>query len=164
MTIITENIIDGFIEKYEDETSYLKDLKKMADEQGDLMAFIDQENYSLLTENEVALMEYLTVIIFATSQSVYEKKLVISGKQLEKSEEDNWDIFNAANTKNFTKILDLYFENYAQEDLLALVEDSVQPEDDSIVTPVGREIIPHPIQGDRSYKDKYCSDPLESIF
>ena len=89
MTIITENIIDGFIEKYEDETSYLKDLKKMADEQGDLMAFIDQENYSLLTENEVALMEYLTVIIYATSQSVYEKKLVISGKQLEKSEEDN---------------------------------------------------------------------------
>ena len=141
MTIITENIIDGFIEKYEDETSYLKDLKKMADEQGDLMAFIDQENYSLLTENEVALMEYLTVIIFATSQSVYEKKLVISGKQLEKSEEDNWDISNAANTKNFSKILDLFFENYAQEDLLALVEDSVQPEDDSIVTPVGREII-----------------------
>jgi hypothetical protein len=141
MTIITENIIDGFIDKYEDETSYLKDLKKMADEQSDLMAFIDQENYSLLTENEVALMEYLTVIIYATSQSVYEKKLVISGKQLEKSEEDNWDIFNSANTKNFSKILDIYFENYAQEDLLALVEDSVQPEDDSIVTPVGREII-----------------------
>lgn len=141
MTIITENIIDGFIEKYEDETSYLKDLKKMADEQGDLMAFIDQENYSLLTENEVALMEYLSVIIYATSQSLYEKKLVISGKQLEKSEEENWDVFNAANTKNFSKILDLFFENYAQEDLLALVEDSVQPEDDSIVTPVGREII-----------------------
>jgi hypothetical protein len=141
MTIITENIIDGLMDKYENEAAYLEELKKMAEQQQDLVAFIDQENYTLLTVDEVALMEYLTVIIYSASQSVTNKKLFITGKQLEKCEEENWDIFNATNTKNFAKILDRFFENYPQEDLLALVEDSLQPEDDSIVTPVGREII-----------------------
>lgn len=141
MTIITENIINGFIDKYENETTYLQDLKRMTEEQRDLVAFIDQENYTLLTDGEVALMEYLTVIIYSAFQLVVENKLVITGHQLEKSEEENWDIFNATNTKNFSKVMDRFFENYAQEDLLALVEDSLQPEDDSIVTLVGREII-----------------------
>ncbi|MBP6236463.1 MAG: hypothetical protein KA270_15645 [Saprospiraceae bacterium] len=141
MTIITENIIDGLMDKYENEAAYLEDLKKMAEQQQDLVSFIDQENYTLLTFDEVALMEYLTVIIYSASQSVTNKKLFITGKQLEKCEEENWDIFNATNTKNFAKILDRFFENYPQEDLLALVEDSLQPEDDSIVTSVGREII-----------------------
>ncbi len=141
MTIITENIIDGLMDKYENEAAYLEDLKKMAQQQQDLVAFIDQENYTLLTIDEVALMEYLTVIIYSASKSATNKKLIITGKQLEKCEEENWDIFNATDTKNFSKILDRFFENYPQEDLLALVEDSLQPEDDSIVTPVGREII-----------------------
>jgi len=141
MTIITENIIDGLMDKYENEAAYLDDLKTMAEEQQDLVGFIDQENYSLLTIDEVALMEYLTVIIYSASQSSSDKKLFITGKQLEKCEEENWDIFNATNTKNFATILDRFFENYTQEDLLALVEDSLQPEDDSVVTPVGREII-----------------------
>lgn len=141
MTIITENIIDDLMDIYENEAAYLEDLKKMAEQQQDLVAFIDQENYTLLTVDEVALMEYLTVIIYSASQSVTNKKLFITGKQLEKCEEENWDIFNATNTKNFAKILDRFFENYPQEDLLALVEDSLQPEDDSIVTSVGREII-----------------------
>ena len=141
MTIITENIIDGLMDKYENEAAYLEDLKKMAEQQQDLVAFIEQENYTLCTVDEVALIEYLTVIIYSGSQSVTNKKLFITGKQLEKCEEENWDIFNATNTKNFAKILDRFFENFPQEDLLALVEDSLQPEDDSIVTPVGREII-----------------------
>ena len=94
------------MDKYENEAAYLEDFKKMAEQQQDLVAFIDQENYTLLTVDEVALMEYLTVIIYSASQSVTNKKLFITGKQLEKCEEENWDIFNATNTKNFAKILD----------------------------------------------------------
>lgn len=141
MTIISEKIIDKFIERYENESLYLDDLKILMNEQPDLMAFIDQENYSLLTKNEITLMEYLTVIIYFSSKSISEKKLHIFGKQLEKSEEINWNIFNTTNTKNFNTILDAFFENYEQEDLLALVEDSLQPDEDNIVTTVGREII-----------------------
>ena len=37
--------------------------------------------------------------------------------------------------------LDSFFKDYPQEDLLALVEDSIQQDEDNIVTPVGREII-----------------------
>lgn len=141
MTIIIENTIEKLIERYESEANYLDDLKKMSDLYPDLMSYIDQENHTLLTNDEIALLEYLTVVIFFSAQSSQEKPLIVNGKTLEKTEEANWDIFNTSNNKNFSKILDLYFENYPQEDLLALVEDSVQQDDESTVTAVGREII-----------------------
>jgi hypothetical protein len=141
MITITENIIDQYIERYETEANYLTDLKILTETQPELMAFIDQENYTLLTNDEVALMEYLSAIIYFSCQSQYEKAIVINGKNLEKAEEDNWDIFNASTNKNFNKILDIYFENYPQEDLLALIEDCIIQDEDSTVTAVGREII-----------------------
>ena len=141
MINITEVIIDSYIERYENENHYLNDLKELGEKHPDLMSFIDQENYTLLTNDEVALMEYLTTIIYYSCKSEVGTTLKISGAELEKSEEKNWDTFNQSTTKNFTKILDTYFENYPQEDLLALVEDSIQQDDESIVTSVGREII-----------------------
>jgi hypothetical protein len=141
MITITENTIDQHIEKYESEALYLADLKELSETQPDLMAFIDQENYTLLTNDEIALMEYLTTIIYFSCKTQTGKTLTLQGNNLEKAEETNWDTFNATPNKNFTKILDIYFENYPQEDLLALVEDSVIQDDESTVTAVGREII-----------------------
>lgn len=141
MITITENIIDQYIERYETEANYLTDLKILTETQPELMAFIDQENYTLLTNDEVALMEYLSAIIYFSCQSQSDKTIAINGKNLEKAEEDNWDIFNASTNKNFNKILDIYFENYPQEDLLALIEDCIIQDEDSTVTAVGREII-----------------------
>ncbi len=141
MTIISENIIDTLLDSYADEKNYFSDLKTMAVEQPDLVAFIDQENYTLLTNEEQALMEYLTTVIYFSAKSVLGKNLIVRGKELEKAEEANWNIFNEAATKNFSKILDIFFENYRQEDLLAMVEDSIQQDDENFVTMVGREII-----------------------
>ncbi|MBK8628235.1 MAG: hypothetical protein IPN86_22565 [Saprospiraceae bacterium] len=141
MIAISENTIDAYIERYESEANYIEDLKTLSENQPGLMAFIDQENYTLLTNDEIALMEYLTTIIYFSSQSQVATLLKIMAKELEKAEELNWDIFNASTNKNFAKILDTYFENYQQEDLLALIEDSIQQDDDSTVTAVGREII-----------------------
>ncbi len=141
MTIITENTIDSFIGRYESEDSFITDFKEMAAEQPDLMSFINQENYSLLTPEELSLLEYLTLIIYFSSKSTLSGNPVISGNELERFEEENWNVFNGANTKNFNKILDIFFAGYVQEDLLALIEDSIELEEDNIVTSVGREII-----------------------
>ena len=141
MVTIPESIINDIIDQYQDEVKYLTDLKQLASEQPDLIAFIDQENYSLLTNDEIALLEYLTLVIYFSSMKIIEKTIQIQGKSLEAAEEDNWNTFNEITAKSFFNKLDSFFKDYPQEDLLALVEDSIQQDEDNIVTPVGREII-----------------------
>jgi len=141
MVTIPESIINDIIDQYQDEQKYLTDLKQLASEQPDLIAFIDQENYSLLTNDEIALLEYLTLVIYFSSMKMIEKTIQIQGKSLEAAEEDNWNKFNEITAKSFFNKLDSFFKDYPQEDLLALVEDSIQQDEDNIVTPVGREII-----------------------
>ena len=141
MVTIPESIINDIIDQYQDEVKYLTDLKQLASEQPDLIAFIDQENYSLLTNDEIALLEYLTLVIYFSSMKMIEKTIQIQGKSLEAAEEDNWNTFNEITAKSFFNKLDSFFKDYPQEDLLALVEDSIQQDEDNIVTPVGREII-----------------------
>ena len=141
MVTIPESIINDIIDQYQDEQKYLTDLKQLASEQPDLIAFIDQENYSLLTNDEIALLEYLTLVIYFSSMKMIEKTIQIQGKSLEAAKEDNWNTFNEITAKSFFNKLDSFFKDYPQEDLLALVEDSIQQDEDNIVTPVGREII-----------------------
>ncbi|HMT53455.1 MAG TPA: hypothetical protein PKD16_10195 [Saprospiraceae bacterium] len=141
MVTIPESIINDIIDQYQDEVKYLTDLKHLSSEQPDLIAFIDQENYSLLTNDEIALLEYLTLVIYFSSMKIIEKTIQIQGKSLEAAEEDNWNTFNEITAKSFFNKLDSFFKDYPQEDLLALVEDSIQQDEDNIVTPVGREII-----------------------
>ena len=141
MVTIPESIINDIIDQYQDEQKYLTDLKHLSSEQPDLIAFIDQENYSLLTNDEIALLEYLTLVIYFSSMKIIEKTIQIQGKSLEAAEEDNWNTFNEITAKSFFNKLDSFFKDYPQEDLLALVEDSIQQDEDNIVTPVGREII-----------------------
>jgi hypothetical protein len=141
MQFISESIIDTLIERYEDEKNYLDDFATLINEQPDVRSWLDQENYSLLSKEELVLLEYLSCIIYFSCKKGLNTTLVIPGKILDKWEEDNWDVFNTTNVKNFSKILDVFFEKYPQEDLLALVEDSIQPDDDKVVTSVGSEII-----------------------
>ena len=141
MVFINESAIDSFIEKYENEKDYLNDLSLMLNSQPDLEAFLDQENYSLLTTNELSLLEYLCTIIYYSCASVSNNSIIFHGKVIEKWEEQNWDAFNASKANNFTKIIDVFFEKYPQEDLLALVEDSIQSDEENIVSSVGSEII-----------------------
>ena len=126
MVTIPESIINDIIDQYQDEVKYLTDLKHLASEQPDLIAFIDQENYSLLTNDEIALLEYLTLVIYFSSMKMIEKTIQIQGKSLEAAEEDNWNTFNEITAKSFFNKLDSFFKDYPQEDLLALVEDSIQ--------------------------------------
>jgi hypothetical protein len=141
MIAIPENTIDSVINKYEDENAYLEDLKILGEQQPDLLSFIDQENYSLLKNDEIALMEYLTVVIYSSVLHHLKKIIIIPAKQLETAEEENWSLFNGADVKVFHKILDKAFLDYDQEDLLALVEDSIQTDEEDIISPIGKEII-----------------------
>lgn len=141
MKFIDEGAIDLILSRYEDERSFNTDLESMAKDQAELMTFIDQENYSLLTNEEMDLVQYMTLVIYTSCCLQSEKKLIIPAKELESKEEENWNTFNTASGKSFSKILDVFFKDYFQEDLLAFVEDSLESDEEHFVTPVGREII-----------------------
>lgn len=140
MKFIPETTIDQILNSFEDEAIYNAVLQDVLSNQKDLIAFIDNENQSLLTEKELALLLFLTLVIYKSVQNYHEIS-TIPGEDLEENEETNWEAFHDSNLKSFGKILDKLFENYPQEDLLALVEDSIQEDENEDTTQVGREII-----------------------
>jgi hypothetical protein len=138
---IDENIVNQVLEMCEDDKAYLDAFQDMLTTQPDLNSYLAVENYSLLSAEELSLLEYLTCMIYASTKKALDKTPVIMGPSLEKYEEQNWDVFNEAGKKSFSKVLDLFFDQYPQEDLLALVEDAVSMDDETPVTIVGAEII-----------------------
>ena len=140
MKFIPETTIDQTLNSFEDEITYNAVLEDVLLNQKDLIAFIDEENQSLLTKKELSLLLYLALVIYKSVQNHHEIN-TIPGEDLEENEETNWEAFHDNNLKSFGKILDKLFENYPQEDLLALVEDSIQEDENEDTTQVGREII-----------------------
>lgn len=143
MQFISENTINTLLESFEDQEVFLKKTQQVWNEQPDLAEFVDSENQGLLNESELALLRFLTTLIYSACQQLLSgQRLSVPGQVLENCEEKNWEIFNAQTNKSFRSVLDIFFQNYTQEDLLALVEDSLQEEEEEgIVTTVGREII-----------------------
>jgi len=143
MQFISENIINQILETFEQQETFLEKTRQLWNEQPDLAEFVDGENQGLLNESELGLLRFLTTLIYtACHQESAKTKLSVPGKVLENCEEKNWEIFNDQTNKSFRAILDVFFLEYAQEDLLALVEDTLQDEEDeAIVTSIGREII-----------------------
>lgn len=140
MIYITESTIDHTIEKFENQQYYFQKLDEILNEQKDLISLISAENQSLLSKEELSLLEYLTLIIYFSSKEGAKNLANIKGKDLEEAEENNWETFNSV-SGSFSKVLDKYFDAYPQEDLLSLVEDTLQPDEDQIITNVGREIV-----------------------
>lgn len=141
MEFIKESVIEDVISSFEQEEIYLGAFKNMLENQPGIRNYIEQESLELLTADEMTLLEYLTTVIYTATFKQCGILKIIEPEILESKEDENWAIFNNATNKSFQKILDLFFDMYPQEDLLALVEDSIQMDENSIVTSVGAEII-----------------------
>ncbi len=141
MDFISEKYIEEVIELFDYEPNYLQTLNEIQNLYPDLIYFIDQENHTLLTKEESTILEYLTIVIYQSVKIQLNKIPIIKANDIELNEEKNWDTFNTATSKSFSKILDTFFDGYKQEDLLALIEDSIQQDDENPISSVGREII-----------------------
>jgi hypothetical protein len=141
MIYITDGTINKYIDIFEDQNVYKSKLEQLFTDQKDLMAFIDKDNQSLLSSEESGMLEYLTMILYYSASEQCGKISTLKGQDLEEAEEKNWGVFNSILSGSFSKALDTFFENYQQEDMLALVEDSLQPDEDQVISTVGREII-----------------------
>ena len=141
MEFVPESMIDSYIEKYQDELSFQVAWQQMGEENNIILQFIHPDRLELLSEKEEGVMQFVACILYFSTREKLGKPPFIQGQLLEEKEDLNWELWNKHIKKSVSYALDVFFEEYPQEDLLAFVEDSLQPDEDSEISPAGAEII-----------------------
>ena len=140
MDFISENIIESIAEEIGASEENFKDaLLEFNTEQSFLTAYIFSENFDLLTQPEKEYFLFLVLVIFFSVKNEGGGLDTITEEEIGKAEENNWTLLSEVKSKKFRERMDVFFEGYEQEDLLAFVEDSLTEEEEEIVTKVGRE-------------------------
>jgi hypothetical protein len=147
MKFVDENIIDAVIEQLDNATDdqYEQQMEAFADAQPVIVAYLfNEENFHLLTEDEQGFLQYLCLIIWMSMERVNGAGEPVSEDMLGEAEEKNYGILEATKGSTFRQRLDVFFEGYSQEDLLAFAEEAVLEDEndpESLVTKEGREPI-----------------------
>ncbi len=139
MKFVNENIIEKAAEKLgSDEAVFSASLEKFNDSQAEILAYFFSEDTHAFTNPEREWMLFLLLVILEATEPFYEEQ-DISEQLVLLTEEKNWELLQAAKGKTFRDRLDIFFEDYPQEDLLAFIEDSVTDDEDGNISKEGRE-------------------------
>lgn len=137
---LSEKFIDKVFDKYsEEDKSIESELDEVVGKQPSLVAYLAQENFELLTEDEYGYLLFLSLFTFKVYQESGTVMKIATAEAFDRLEEKNWDILNAAPSGKFSRRIDPLYENYPQEDLLAFMEDAMTDDELPIITKEGRE-------------------------
>lgn len=131
-----ETILTSLAEK--DDQYYGMLVQLFQQEQPALFSYLFSENMELLTDEEKNYLLYLSLVIW---QSVGVLAQTVDEEMVGQLDEENWALLSEASAKIFRDRLDVFFDNYHQEDLLAFAEDALADDEDDIVTKEGRELM-----------------------
>lgn len=140
MTIIEEKTIEESIELLSDKDMYHQFFEETVTQNSGLVAYLSAEGFDILTEEEKDLMWYCTLVLLQSWKKITGDFPAISNNDIEDAEEANYDVVGEKQIK-FKEVADLLFEGYEQEDLLAFVEDTLAPDEEDFITPVGRKVM-----------------------
>ncbi len=135
---ISEEIIDNVVEALE-KADFEREIADFTEDYPVLIEYWGAEDFALLTQDEQELMLYILLVLVKSVEKAQGALPPLSSEALENEEEKNWERLETVTAKLFRDRMDVFFENYSQEDLLAFVEDNLVEDDDSIVTKEGRE-------------------------
>lgn len=143
---ISEEAIERVtLEFSEDETSIEHAIEELETEQPEVFGYFFSENIESFTSSE---REYALLLLLTIWRSVKNTGITphpVSADELEEAEERNWELVQDLPVKSYHDRLDVFFENYPQEDLLAFLEDAFSMEEENdeseIVTKEGREAL-----------------------
>jgi hypothetical protein len=145
MKFVSEDIIDAIIDELDaiSDDQYEERMEAFAKAQPVIIAYLfDEENLHLLTEDERGFLQYLILIAWASIERVNGPGEPVSEDQIGEAEEKNYAILEASTAKTFRDRVDPFFEGYAQEDLLAFIEEALLEDEgdpEALLTKEGRE-------------------------
>ena len=140
--MVSEEIIEEVIGFFEsDEEAYVEALARIMDSQPALLAFLSQESIDILLEDEKDILWYIILVIYTSIERSGADHVKVTDTMLGEKEELNWEIYQNQPRGTVREKVTVFFENYHQEDLLAFVEDTLELDDSSPITAVGREVI-----------------------
>lgn len=117
-----EGYKDGFVEGAEEYWHYL-----------------NSESFQGLSDKEHELLFFLNAVVYNVVESVEGATLEFAMPLFQDGEEDNWQV--REEESNWASAADMFFEGYAEEDLLAFVEDMLNSEESDDLTEIGKEVL-----------------------
>ncbi len=144
MKIVTEDILDSVVERFDDsDAAYESAVEALEQEQPVLLGYLFSEEFEAFTQEEKEYVLLLSTIIWSAIKEANGGTVAaVTEKALMEVEEQNWAKLEGITIPHFHERMDVFFDNYAQEDLLAFVEDALaDDEEDPMVTKEAREAI-----------------------
>lgn len=144
MKFVSEEVIDTITVQLDGSaTIYEEAVEELREEQPAILAYLFNEELKVLTLKEKEYLLYLILVIWKSIETIVEESIAkVSADAFTQREEENWSILDGQKKKHFRDKLDVFFDGYPQEDLLAFVEDAlVEEEEDDLVTNEGREAL-----------------------
>ena len=141
MKFISEQEIDAAGEQLDASEEALEEgINEMQEEQPVLLGYCFSENFDAFTPAEKSYMLFLVLVIWKAVRNTVGSLSEVEEEMISKAEEANWELFMENKTKDFRHRLTPFFENTAQEDLLAFIEDALSEdqETEGLVTQEGR--------------------------
>ena len=140
--MVPEVIIEQIIDRYEnDEVAYVEALANIMESQPALLAFLSQESINILLEEEKDVLWYIVLVVYESIDKSDVQIAEITEDTLSENDEKNWTLLQEQPKGTFREKITPFYNDYHHEDLLAFVEDSLEIEDGSPITTVGRDVI-----------------------
>lgn len=126
-----------------EDAGFEKAIDELEAEQPQVLGYFFAENTESFTQAEREYMLLLLLVVWRSIKNTGVTPPLVSADELEEAEDRNWELVQDLPAKAFSDRLDVFFDNYPQEDLLAFLEDALSPdeEDDELVTKEGREAL-----------------------
>ncbi len=141
MQFVSESVIDKTAEMLGAEENLADIVKDFKSKQPVVLAYLFSDGFNLLTQKEREYMMFLALVIWNACESSDSDINPVLQKLIEELEEKNWEMLHKVVSRKFNERINIFFENYPQEDLLAFVEDALVHDEDSEITNAGRDYI-----------------------
>lgn len=146
MKFVSEQLIDQVALSLEGSTgAYEEAVEQLREEQPVVLAYLFNDELKVFTQPEKEYLLYLVIVLWKSIEQTNPGEIpVVSANAFTEKEEKNWSLLQEQKKRTFRDKLDVFFDQYEQEDLLAFVEDAlVEDEEDAeaVVTNEGREAI-----------------------
>ena len=142
MKFVSEQIIETVADELDTtESAYEAAVMDLEERQPVILAYLFTEDFEAFSQQERDFILYLLIVLWKAIERVNGEVIPATEDNLMDAEEKNWSLLQDVKATRFHERLDVFFQDYPQEDLLAFVEDALSDKEDEWVTKEGREAV-----------------------